>query len=132
MAKNKGGRPPKLTPETVSKLEQAFSLDCTVEEACFFADISRTTYYEWIKENPELSDRFEALRQKPVLAARMTVVDSLHQPHYAFEYLKRKRKQEFSDRQEVTGADGQPVVNLTDLIQQKLGRNRAANKSDTE
>lgn len=132
MAKNKGGRPPKLTPETVTKLEQAFSIDATVEEACFFANISRKTYYEWIKDNPELGDRFDALRQRPVLAARQTVVDSLHQPHYAFEYLKRKRKAEFSDRQEVTGADGQPVVNLTDLISKKLGASRQTHKPDTE
>jgi len=42
---NKTGRPSKLIPECVKKLEEIFALDGTVEEACFFADISRQTFY---------------------------------------------------------------------------------------
>lgn len=104
------GRPSKMTPETVMKLEEVFSLDGTVEEACFYADISRNTYYEWIKDNPALGDRFQALRQRPFLKARQTIVKNLDTPQYAFEYMKRKKKDEFSERNELTGKDG------TDLI----------------
>src|SRR5689334_711646 len=133
MAKNKVGRPPKLTPETVTKLEQAFALDATVEEACFFADISRKTYYEWIKDDPDLGDRLEALRNRPVLTARATIIGALNKPFYALEYLKRKRRDEFAERQEFTGKDGKPVVeNITVLIANKLGLNRPTNQEDTE
>lgn len=113
------GRPTKLTEETVRKLEEVFALDGTVEEACFYAEISRNTYYEWIKDNPNLNDRFEALRQRPFLKARQTIVKNLDNPQYAFEYMKRKKKNEFSERNELTGADGKdlptPIIKLDDL-----------------
>lgn len=51
-------RPTKLNELTVKKLEEAFLIGATVEEACFYADISKQTYYNWSKENPELFDRF--------------------------------------------------------------------------
>jgi hypothetical protein len=104
------GRPSKFTEAVVGKLEEIFSLDGTVEEACFYAGISRDTYYEHIKQKPELADRFEALRLNPVLAARRTVVKRLADNYQnAMDYLARKRKAEFTPRQEVTGANGEPL-----------------------
>jgi hypothetical protein len=102
----KEGRPSKMTPDTVKKLEEVFALDGTVAEACFYAEISRETYYTWIEKNKELSDRFEALRQRPFLKARQTIVKSLDNPQYAFTYMAKKKKDEFSDRTELTGANG--------------------------
>lgn len=90
----------KLSDEIVHKLEEVFAIDGTVEEACFYAGIGRSTYYEWIKENPELADRFEALRNKPVLKARETVIKSINTPEGARWYLERKRKAEFGARAE--------------------------------
>lgn len=108
--KRGAGRPPKITPLVVGKLEEAFSWDCTIEEACFFAGIHRDTYYEYIKHHPELSDRVAELRLNPVLKARETVNRHLTKNYQnAMDYLARKRKHEFSPRQEVTGADGQPL-----------------------
>ena len=104
------GRPPKFTDEVVNKLEEVFSLDGTVGEACFYAGISRQTYYDWIKENPDLVDRFDALRENPILKARRSVVNGLIDPEFALKYLERKRKAEFSPRQEITGADGGAVT----------------------
>jgi hypothetical protein len=99
--KNKAGRPSEMTPEKVKKLEEAFALDCTIEEACFYADISKPTYYSRTEKNPNLLTRFDALRSKPVLIARQTVVKSLKDnPDMALKYLERKRKAEFSPRVE--------------------------------
>jgi len=97
---------PKFTESTIRKLEEAFAIDASVKEACYYADISTDTYYRWIKEYPELSDKLERLREKPVLKARQTVVKSLDNPDYAFKYLERKKKDEFSLRSELTGKDG--------------------------
>lgn len=89
-------------PEVVKKLEEAFSLDCSIWEACFYADISRQTYYNLIKEAPKLLDRFNALRNKPVLIARQEVVKGMKDnPDLALKYLERKRKDEFSTKTEV-------------------------------
>lgn len=91
----------KMTEETVGKLRQAFAIDATVEEACFYAGINKTTYYEWIKANVELSNELEGLRHTPVLTARQTVITALKtDPDMALKYLERKRKSEFSTKTE--------------------------------
>jgi hypothetical protein len=50
---NKGGRPPKITDEVLGKLEQAFSIGCTDQEACSFADINPSTLYAYQKKKPK-------------------------------------------------------------------------------
>jgi predicted DNA-binding protein YlxM (UPF0122 family) len=104
-------RPTTFTKDVVKKLEEAFSIDCTVSEACFYAGITRQTYYNHVKEGSKLFDRFEALREKPVLMARQRVVKGINESYQnAMDYLKRKKKLEFSERQELTGEDGKDIV----------------------
>lgn len=87
-----------MTPETVNKLEQAFAIDASVEEACSYANISRQTFYDWIKKNQKFSDRIADLRQRPVLLARQTVAKKIPESYQnAMDYLKRKKKMEFGD-----------------------------------
>ena len=96
---------------TLKKLEEAFSIDSTVEEACFYADISHQTYYNWVESFPKLKERFDSLRNKPVLKARQEVVKGLDgNPEFSLKYLERKKKQEFSPRTEMTGADGKDLA----------------------
>lgn len=91
-----------MSDESLKKLEEAFLLDCTIWEACFCADISERTYYNRVDSNPDLLQRFEALRQNPVYKARKTVIQALEKdPDIALKYLERKRKNEFSTRSEV-------------------------------
>lgn len=134
MAKRKhpGGRPPKSTPETMKKLEEAFALDATVQEACFYAGISTVTYYDWVKQDPGLANRLDALRNKPVLKARKTVVDSLGNPDFAFKYLERKRKDEFSPRVENTGKDGAALIPIPILANALQPNNGNSQDSQTE
>lgn len=104
------GRPTKLTPEIVGKLKQAFAIGATVEEACFYAEINKTTYYDWIKVNEELNNEFERLKQKPILEARQEVVKGLKgNPEFALKFLERKKKDEFSLRTELTGTTNEPI-----------------------
>lgn len=100
--KKKAGRPSEKTPEVIRKIEEIAALDGTVEEMAFFAGIHRATLYRWLEDDKELSDRIEALRQEPVLLARRTVVSAIKEsPGIAMSYLERKKKNEFSPRQEV-------------------------------
>lgn len=110
-------RPQEWNDEIVKKLEEVFALDGTISEACFYAGITRQTYYNHVKEDAEegttekeLFDRFEALRERPILKARQTIVKGLDQPENAKWYLERKRKAEFANRQELTGKDGKDLV----------------------
>jgi len=89
-------RPTKLFKETVQKLEDAFILGASIKEACFNANITKQTYYNWTAKNPELLDHFEALQQSPILKARKAVVEGLDgNPEFALKYLERKLKNEF-------------------------------------
>jgi len=104
---------PKKTEDAIRKLEQAFSIDATILEACYYADISHDTYYRWIKEDPKLADDLERLRNKPVLKARQEWIDKFSTDWKACEsYLKRKRNDEFSERSESLVAS----VTMKDIV----------------
>lgn len=104
----KAGRPTVMTPEVVAKLEQAFAIDSSVEEACSYAEISRDSFYDYIKINPTFSDRIADLRNRPVLAARQRVVQGVKENYTnAMDYLKRKKKLEFGDSVDVTSKNEQ-------------------------
>lgn len=104
------GRPTVMTENVVNKLEEVFAIGGTDAEACFYANISKQTLYDYQEKHPEFIDRKEALKEKPFLKARQTIVKSLDNPQYAFEYMKRKKKNEFSERQEMTGAEGKDLI----------------------
>src|SRR3990167_2591130 len=108
-------RPTIMTDELVQKLEYAFALGCTDEEACFYADISKQTLYNYQDKHPEFVDRKQALKTRPIFLARETLLRGIKEdPDLALKMLERKKKDEFSLRQEITGADGkdlpQPIL----------------------
>lgn len=123
--KSNAGRPVKMDDNTVKKLEEVFAMDGSVEEACFYANITRQTYYNWINENPELFDRFEALRQKPILKARNSIIRNLDDPNFALKYLEKKKKDEFGsggDAYVVNQQNNSVIFNeKTEQIIQDLG-----------
>lgn len=112
MAKEKRevGRPTIMTPETIGKLEEVFSIGGTDNEACFYAGIGKTTLYNYQKENPEFVERKEALKERPILKARQTVVKGLDDADNARWFLERKLKSEFAHRNEMTGAGGKDLI----------------------
>ena len=106
----------KKTPETVKKLEEVFAIDGTVEEACYYADISKQCLYNWYEDDPKFKIKVDRLRQRPVLKARQEVIKGLNCYSNAMDYLKRKKKLEFGDNVDVTsqGDKIQPIINLKD------------------
>lgn len=100
----------KLTPEMKSKIEEVAALDGSVKEMAYYCDVSHQTIYNWFEEDPELFERVERLRERPILKARQTISKSLETPQGAQWYLARKKKKEFSERIEQTGADGEPLA----------------------
>lgn len=101
MSDNSVGRPTVMTQEVVNKLEYAFSIGCSDLEACFYADISKQTLYNYQAKNPEFIDRKERLKENPTFLARATLVNGVKSdPDLALKYLERKKKDEFSLRVE--------------------------------
>ena len=110
------GRPTKMTAVVLAKLEEAFCLGCTDVEACYFADISKHTFYRYMLKHPDFAERKDMLKQKPIFTARKSVIDALAGDYnHALRYLERKLKREFSQRIEsdvdVT-TKGEPITNI--------------------
>jgi hypothetical protein len=91
-------RPTKFTEEAIRKIEEVAALDGSVEEMAYYAGVHVDSVYTWLKANKEFSDRIKALRERPILKARQTVVKSLETPEGARWYLARKKKKEFAER----------------------------------
>ena len=110
MKKNNAGRPTIMTDLTLKKLNEAFAFGCTDEEACYYAEISKQTLYNYQKDHPEFVDQKEALKQRPILLARQEVINGIKgNPELALKFLERKKKDEFSLRSEFTGRDGEDI-----------------------
>lgn len=56
------GRPTKMTPWVVRKLEDAIKFGATVSEACYLSGISREMFYQHYRSNPGFSDKIENAR----------------------------------------------------------------------
>ena len=115
--------PEKLTADNRVKIEQVAALDGSVEEMAYYCDVSRQTIYNWFEKYPELFDKVERLRAKPILKARQTVNEKMGESYAnAMDYLKRKRKDEYSERSELTGANGGAIQyeDLSDLTNAEL------------
>lgn len=107
---NPVGRPSVMTAEVLRKLEEAFAIGASDKEACFYADIAPSTLYKHQEETPEFMERKEALKERPVLLARQSVIKGLDaDPQLALKYLERRKPSEFATRRELTGADGKDL-----------------------
>jgi hypothetical protein len=107
------GRPTVVNDTVIPKLVDAFSLGCTDEEACLYADIGMSTLYKYQEANPEFVERKKLLKQKPFLKARNTVIKHLDDPDHAEWYLERKGKNEFGMKTavEYSNADAEGITN---------------------
>ncbi len=105
------GRPTVMTPEALQKLEEAFLLGCTDEEACLHAGISVRTLYNHQHLNEDFLQRKELLKQNPFLIARKTILKGLEKdPRLALMFMERKKKGEFSIRHEYTDNGGAALM----------------------
>lgn len=112
--KHPGGRPTVVTPEVLQKLEYGFMRGMTDVEACLYADISKSTLYEYCNKNPEFAERKEELKKQPSVKAKLNVVNAIELGDVDLSkwYLERRNKDEFSQKQQIE-ADVNSEVNIT-------------------
>ena len=116
MKPSRGGKTPDMNghlkkPAVLS----AFKKCASVTKACEIADISRSSFYEWLKEDPEFKAAYEAAREEAVQVLedeairRATIGGS---DTLLIFLLKAARPQKYRDyvRQEVTGPNGAGLV----------------------
>lgn len=121
------GRPTVMTEEVIAKLEEAFLNGATDREACFIANISKDSLYDYCKLNPDFSDRKEDLKDMVKYQARQNIVGAIKNGDKPLSqwYLERKAKSEFAQRQEHTGEDGTAIkITGIELIVPNVKDNR--------
>lgn len=99
----KAGRPAKITPDVLAKLEEYFRKGLSDEKACFMADIAVDSLYRYIKKHPEFRDRKEALKARPDIDAQVKIVDSIKENVAVAQWWITKRVPEFKDTVKVEG-----------------------------
>lgn len=103
MSDNPVGRPSVMNQETLLKLNEAFALGCSDEEACYVAGIGKTALYKYQQDHPEFTEHKAALKERPVYLARQSVINGFEKnAELALKYLERKKKDEFSLRTDIT------------------------------
>lgn len=115
--KNAVGRPRTITAKKLDQLKEAFMMGCTNREACFYAEIPESTFYDFLKEYPEFSEKIEIWKTYEKIKSRMVVHKALDRgdKEMAKWYLERKAKDEFSTKQEVDATSNNRVTIVNDL-----------------
>lgn len=132
-----------MSDKMLRKLEEAFAWGCTDLEACFYAGISKTALYDYQNKYFEFTERKDALKSRPILAARRTVLDGITgvpaqyddkgnlvraeivpDPDLSLKFLERVKKDEFALRREVTGPEATPLLgkHLSKKQAQRIGQ----------
>ena len=113
----------KEDPTIKAKLEQAFAIGCTDEEACIVAGISKGTLYGYIEQDPDFHERKEELKQFPVIKAKHSVVSRLRKDVATSKWDLERKTKEFKppDKAQVT-------FNQLNLLTESQLKERVANK----
>lgn len=99
---NAVGRPTKLDAEVVKKLTAAFANGFNVEQACDYADITKPTYYLWIKKYPKFSNDMGRAQRAIGQLARKVITDNLNKGDLrAARYWLDRRDPDFSPKAEL-------------------------------
>ena len=109
------GRPTVFDHDTVHKLEQAFAIGCTVEEACSVSGVSRSAYYKKLEDDQQFMDKMERAKLFIIIQARHTVCIAIRAGDIktSMWYLERKRKEEFSMKAEIASETSLELENYT-------------------
>ena len=110
--KNVGGRPKAITETVLRKLEEGFLRGLNVTQCCLFAEVPKSTYYDYLNAHPDYSDRIELLKSNTGMIAILNVHDEIKNGDVNTSkwYLERT-SEEFNpkQKQELTGKDGNPI-----------------------
>ena len=99
------GRPEAIDDNVISKLIEAFHVDATIAEACWYAWITEVTFYRKCKADEKFCKEMRTAMQYPFLKAKKVLFNSMNSERediaqkWATEYLKR-REPRYKDKVE--------------------------------
>lgn len=120
------GRPTVMDELTLKKLDECFANGGTDIQACFIANISTQTLYNYQHEHPEYIERKQALKDMIAYQAKSIIKDKLADDKTSLDtakwYLERKDK-DFKQKTDITSNNEslQPV--LVKFINDEQGNN---------
>jgi|TARA_R110000796_G_scaffold168058_3_gene284948 hypothetical protein len=100
-------------------LEQSLGV---VTVACKKANIPRSTYYKWLKEDQDFSAKVKEIENVALDFAESQLHTQIGEGNTSATifYLKTKgKKRGYIERQEITGADGMPTNFQIEIIENK-------------
>jgi hypothetical protein len=117
---SKVGRPTKLVPETVEKIIEILKIGGTIEDACAYAQIDRTTYYNWLESNPSFSTETESAKIYTDIMAYRTVSKAVHEgsKEDAWKWLEKRR---FNQPGTQVNVQGEKVLVIPSSLMDKYG-----------
>ena len=119
------GRPLSIDDITLKKLEDAFSNGATDVQACFLADISGQTLYNYQKAHPDFIERKQALKDMIAYQAKIKIKQAITEDKNSLTaqwYLDR-RDADFKPKQELSGE-----LTLVDLLKDKYDDTRESSR----
>ncbi len=100
--KDPGWRPTVMTGEVIQKLEAWFTMEFTDWEACLYAGISESTFYQYCSENPKFSERKELLKRKPRMKAKMNIAESINNKNvWDSKWILEKRDTDYQPTKKI-------------------------------
>jgi hypothetical protein len=102
----------------VEKLVDAYRLDCTNREACFYAGITPHQLNHFLNKHPDFKDIISHCKEELGYYARKNVAKSIkidRSVGRSWEYLSKKHKKEFSEQHDLT-SDGKPLQPGTNAV----------------
>jgi Tfp pilus assembly pilus retraction ATPase PilT len=117
---NKGGRPPKvLTDEQVIQVESLGAV-LSIEQIADYFGIGKTTFYEIMQRQPEVSERYKKGKAKAIGSIAQGLLQQARDGNTtaAMFYLKTQAGWKETQHLDHTSSDGsmtqKPAVELTD------------------
>ncbi len=119
----------KIDKHVLSKLEMAYATGCNDIQACFVAEVSRSTLYKYQNRHPEFVERKEQLRQHRNIVALNGHYDLLQKkdPQSIKLQLERGIPEEYGQKHEVNvnHIHSLSVSQLDDQIQHLIDQAKA-------
>ena len=115
----------------ISMLEQSRGV---VTIACKNAGVSRSAFYEMLKDDPEFAERVEDAKEQAidhVESKLFNLIDNGDTGATIFFLKTRGKKRGYVERQEVTGADNTPIKIEIDFKNASIDELRQLSERDT-
>lgn len=102
---------PAQRKKIIGSLKPYFRLGCNLKKACSYAGVNYNTVWEWVDADEALRIEITAWQNEISAQARKNYKKKIQDGdfHASDKWLSKKEKDEFSERQELTGEDGEAL-----------------------